>query len=328
MNIDHTVEKVRRTVESHKLSDGAYARYLWQNEKGTRKMGVNEYGCADAANLLYIIGDFPSEPAIRAKWISTMQQMQDKETGLFHENTHHTFHTTAHVTAALELFDARPLYPLTAFEKYLDTDELFVLLESINWYERPWSEAHIGAGLYAALANTRRIDAAWQDVFFGWLTERCSPETGISYGEKLGGAPLSHHLYGWFHYLFCFEHAHRPIPYPEKLIDSIITLYRTHEDPYLGMGCDFREVDVVYSINRASRQTPHRFDEVKELLRDFAGKYISRLTAIDETKDDAFNDLHRLFGVMCCVAELQSALPGEYTTTVPLRSVLDRRPFI
>ena len=40
------------------------------------------------------------------------------------------------------------------------------------------------------------------------------------------------------------------------------------------------------------------------------------------------NDLHALFGAVCALAELQLALPGELRSSVPLRNVLDRRPFI
>ena len=40
------------------------------------------------------------------------------------------------------------------------------------------------------------------------------------------------------------------------------------------------------------------------------------------------NDLHMLFGAVCAVSELQLALPGEIESTVPLKNVLDRRPFV
>jgi hypothetical protein len=52
------------------------------------------------------------------------------------------------------------------------------------------------------------------------------------------------------------------------------------------------------------------------------------MMSIDYEKDDAFNDLHMLFGASCALAELQSALPGKIITEKPLRLVLDRRPFI
>ena len=63
-------------------------------------------------------------------------------------------------------------------------------------------------------------------------------------------------------------------------------------------------------------------------LWDFAAKYLANMDALDEKTDETLNDLHMLFGAVCCLAELQLALPGEVDTTVPLKLVLDRRPFI
>ena len=44
MKIDSIIEKVDRTVAGHRIAPGAYSRYLWQDETGSRKMGINEYG--------------------------------------------------------------------------------------------------------------------------------------------------------------------------------------------------------------------------------------------------------------------------------------------
>jgi hypothetical protein len=49
---------------------------------------------------------------------------------------------------------------------------------------------------------------------------------------------------------------------------------------------------------------------------------------LDFETDDAFNDLHLLFGCACCLAELQQFMPGIVITEKPLKLVLDRRPFI
>ena len=57
-------------------------------------------------------------------------------------------------------------------------------------------------------------------------------------------------------------------------------------------------------------------------------KYLKYMYSIDYEHDEGFNDLHMLFGAVCCLCELQSALPGKLITTKPLRLVLDRRPFI
>lgn len=118
MQLDFLLERIAQTVESHRLSEGAYARWLYKNGTHECDCAPNEYGCADAANLLYTIGAFVREPQARAKWVATLQGMQAADTGLFCEPTHHPLHTTAHCVAALELFDQRPAHPLAALEPY------------------------------------------------------------------------------------------------------------------------------------------------------------------------------------------------------------------
>ena len=327
MNIDPIVVKVLETVKSHELSTGAYAK--WTIPEPGRNMGVNEYGCADAANLLYTVGAPVRDPAERAKWVETMQNMQSPDTGLFSEPTHHPFHTTAHCVAALELFDALPRYELTEMKKYLDTEKLHELLESLDWDHNPWPMSHRGAGLFAALTITRSASLAWQNDYFQWLKEHCDPEYGMSYRGRIGADIPAHHMCGWFHYLFNHACARRPIPYAEKLIDSCIEMYDRNEmgAPF-GVSCGFMEIDWVFCLNRASRQTAYRREEIRDRLSRFAKGYVDYLLNAAPKTDKSFDDLHMLFGAMCALSELQTALPGEYLSTVPLKIVLDRRPFI
>ena len=39
INIDKIIENTYKVVSSHKLADGSYCRWLWQNAEGNRKMG-------------------------------------------------------------------------------------------------------------------------------------------------------------------------------------------------------------------------------------------------------------------------------------------------
>lgn len=329
MNIQPVVDKMLHTVETHRLEEGVYCRWLWQDEQGTRQLGANEYGCADAANILYTLGHFPRSPESRKCWVSALQRMQNPQTGLFTEATHHTIHTTAHCTAALELFDAQPLHPLRGLEKYMTQDGMHELLSSLDWEHQPWPQSHQGAGLYAAAVITGMADAQWRKNYFAWLRDRADPVTGLGLKDRRGDAPLAHQLYGWFHYFFNHEHAHQPIPYPEKIIDSCIDLYVNDRlSPVFAQEVGFMEIDWVFAMSRASRQTAHRFDEVKELLWHMAQRFLPWLMSLDENTHDMFNDLHMLFGAACAMAELQIALPGKIETDVPLKNVLDRRPFI
>ena len=60
----------------------------------------------------------------------------------------------------------------------------------------------------------------------------------------------------------------------------------------------------------------------------FTDQYVPFLLGLNPNSDEGLNDLHLLFGAMCCLAELQTALPGQLKTERPLKLVLDRRPFI
>ena len=333
-NIDGLIEKFYDSVQKHRLDEGKYCRWMWQNKEGTRNLGSSEYGCADAANILYTIGRFETDHAKRQAAVKELQSFQNPETGLFSEPTHHYLHSTAHVTAALQLFDAKPLYPFYALEKYKQKENLYELLENLEWKQNPWSQSHQGAGIYAAFACTGEASLEWQKWYFDWLWNEADPETGMWRKGCIaapGKAPAHHSMAGTFHYMFNTEHARQPLRYPDKLVDCMIDMYNNtfvKPESHFNTICGFIEVDWVFCLNRATRQTPHRFDEAKDTLRRFAHKFLDVMEAKDVNTDEGFNDLHALFGTVCCVAELQAALPGELESTYPLHLVLDRRPFI
>ena len=330
INLDSLIEKIYAVVERHYLGGGAYARYLWQDEHGSRKMGINEYGCADAMNILYSIGRFPRGER-RAQALEALLGLQDSESGLFVEETHHHIHTTAHCIAAIELFDEVPRYPVKAMEHIFTKEGIKELLDSLDWCASPWPQSHQGAGAYVVGVLTGGVSLEWQDYYFNLINDVTDEKWGMSRAGTIDGgtAPVCHHLYGWFHYMFNMEYAKRPLKYPEQLVDACIKLYDENMlGKTFGRYIGFCEIDWVYALNRATRQTPHRFHEAKVRLGDFAGKFVAYLESLDFENDDGVNDLHMLFGTVCALAELQNALPGEVVSTKPLRLVLDRRPFI
>ena len=330
-DLRHFIHTVETNVDAHNLGlPGAYRRW---SHAAADDPGLNPYGCADAANLLYTTGRFPTDPQERQSWIGALQGLQDAESGLFREPTHHPIHTTAHCIAALELFDARPRYPLTDLGSYHRTHELSAFLDTLDWRSNPWKESHRGAGLYVALVLTGAVNLEWEERYFTWLWEETDPQTGLIGKGRIhplavfDQPTLFPYLAGTFHYLFNLQYARRPLRYPEKLIDTCLDLYHSRSYP-LGEQVSFAEIDWVYCLNRAVRQCGHRFAEAHQALQDFAARYVPFLLAIDPDQDTDFDDLHLLFGALCCLAELQQALPGLIRTQHPLRLVLDRRPFI
>lgn len=328
--IDDLISEILACVRRHRLAPGAYARWSFGED---RDRGINPYGCADAANILYTIGCFTRDAAEREAEIKALQGLQDPETGLYREETHHPIHTTAHCSAALELYDQAPLFPCYALQRYRKREDLYELLAAgIRWATHPWRDSHIGAGILPCLVNTGAVDLRWKEWYFSWLWEHSDPESGFfCCGEKK--APLYEYMAGGFHYIFNHEAERRPLRYPERIVDSCLSLIEAGLSGVpgakrLALACGFIDIDVVYCLSRAMRQTPHRFAEGKQALERLAERYLAMLYALDPESDPSFDDLHMLFGAVCCLAELQSALPGKLLTAKPLRLVLDRRPFI
>ncbi len=331
-DISSLIDRIEATVERYHLGEtGVYGRWLWQNPAGDRRLGKDEYGCSDAANILYTIGKFPQEAVTRAAWIAALQAFQEPESGLFRERTHTPIHTTAHCIAALELFDARPLHPLTELAKVATRADLESFLKGLDWKGRPWPESHKGAGLYAARVLAGESSKEWRDWYFEWLWENADPVTGLwrkGCLADLGKEGIFPHLAGTFHYLFNQEYARLPLRYPHRLVDTCLRIYREKSYPTLGHAISFAEIDWVYCLSRALRQSGHRLEEAQSTLMEFAAGFIDFLEKIDDVKHEGWNDLHHLFGTTCALAELQQCLPGFLTTERPLKLVLDRRPFI
>jgi hypothetical protein len=347
--IQPLVDAIEAILHSHELGQpGAYRRWNWQKGEraaqgsgvstqppfaGSRDLGLNPYGCADAANLLYTINHFPQDPAERAGWVAVLRGMQDPAGGLYTEATHTPLHTTAHCIASLELFDALPAYPLNGLAELRQPAAMEAFLDGLDWQARPWTESHKGAGLYAAMTLAGEASVEWQARYFAWLARENDPATGfwrrgcIRQAEQSGVVSRFPYLAGSFHYLFNHEYGRMPLAHPAAMIDTCLELRRS--DPFpLGSSVGFAEIDWVYCLTRASRQSGHRYAEVRAALEGLAEQYIPYLLGLNAAEDDGLNDLHQLFGAACGLAELQSALPGLIRTDKPLRLVLDRRPFI
>lgn len=220
-------------------------------------------------------------------------------------------HTTAHCAAALELFDAAPSFSIPALDQYKTKEGLYAYLEALEWRDSPWNNSHKGAGIYVAMNMTGAAAPEWNEWYFDWFYEEVDPVTGMwrkGYADK-AGSRIYEHMAGSFHYLFNHEYAHRPLRYPEKMIDTCLEMY---EKKYLpanfGKETEFIEVDWVFCITRALRQCSHRYEECVRVLKGFADEYLDFLIALDPETSAEFNDLHRVFGAMCCVTELQQFL--------------------
>jgi len=334
IDIQPIVNAALAAVTAARLGSGRYARFLGeQSKKRPGGADLNPYGCAAAACIQYTTGHFPRDPAERAAAVATLQSNQSPETGMFSEPSHNAYHSTAYVPAALELFDAAPLYPLRGLHPLLEAGGIEKLLNGLAWVKSPWGAAHQGAGSFAALFVTGEAPPAWQDRYFAWLWDEQDPQSGLwrkgcqPHNGVPDSAPFFHHLASSFHYVFNHVIVRRPLRFPAQMIDSALRV-RREKLQALGEGPGFSELDWVYCLTRPVRQCGHRFAEVQAEVQDFARDYARNLLAHVASRPVPFDDLHALNGTMSAFAELQQSVPGLLRTERPLKLILDRRPFI
>ena len=133
------IEEVRKIVDRHSLGKpGEYCRWLTRDAANSRDLGSTPYGCANAVNILYTIGQLPSDNEMRQAFVAVLQDFQDEKTGLFTNPGNFETHTTAFVSGALNLLDAQPRYKAVGFSEYATKEGLFSFMEEIDWAENPW----------------------------------------------------------------------------------------------------------------------------------------------------------------------------------------------
>ncbi|WP_138752644.1 hypothetical protein [Paenibacillus sinopodophylli] len=330
------IARVMNTLEAHRFDkdNRSYGRHLAQLDRTNCFDDV--YGTADAAILLYTLNELLEEQADKNLWIAAIQQHQGEATGVFAGLGHNDIHSTAFALSALELFGGKAKYPLTAFAELMDNEQVAPFLESLDWRDEPWGESLKGAGLYACLVLSESVGEDWERAYFNWLREQADPLTGlwrkncVKHADgSLVNAPLFHHIAGSFHYLFNLAHRKEAIPYPEQMVDTILDLYQSGSLEIPSELFSYFHIDWAYTILTCLRQNPHyRKEECEAAVRGSSELFIAGLARLGAEPYEPFDDLHSLCGAVCGLAAIQHIVPELIETEVPLRLVLDRRPFL
>ena len=314
--LDGVVGQVLEYVASAELGGpGEYAASPGGSE-------ADLYGSADAAAIRYVLGDFPADGVTRDQWVAHLRSFQDPD-GAFRHTSHNAFHTTAQAVGALNLFDALPNQRLTFLEPLLAEGGIEALLEELDW-SQPWMGSWTGAGSASALLVTGMADRSWQQRYLAWIERETDEASGLLRQGWIGEdrETFFANLAGTFHYCFVSEYLRQPMPAPAAKIDSAL---RTYADGMLSADREvgFTQGDWAYVLNRATRHTAHRGDEARAALADVAA-----VTGQAVVARGVSGSMHDVLGVVTTLAELQLAAPGVLLTPQPLRSLLDRRPFL
>ena len=273
------------------------------------------YGTSDMACVRWTIGDLDvGEADAWAEQFATFRH--DDGTYREHLATHHPWHSTAFALAAMELFDLDCPRP-----DFLVTDPTAVL-DGLDWRDDVYTGSHEGAAL-ASVAALCGVDDAWWTAYWRALEAHLDPATGM-FGDGKPPGGDSDQIGGTFHYAFVYEHVGRVLPHAEARVAAVLA-NRVHDGLWHPENRRWLTLDGVYLLTRSG------VDGVADAVRD-AVRIVEAESMTEPGRtwfDEWYLGVHDLTATVSTLAEAQRFLgPDEVVTEVPLRLVLDRRPFI
>ncbi len=278
------------------------------------------YASVDIAWIRWIIRDLDITREERASWIAFINGKQKKNGVYTHRTGHCRQHAFCHSLGALRMLGGDFKYYPSFMEKYKDPRRIPSWLQGIDW-KRPWGASHEiwGAGL--PIACSPDTPGSWKKAFFGWLDSHVDPSTGFwckgiepaAFIEKLGGS---------FHIWPIYVALNKEIPYPERVIDSILKLRKPNGsfDNVFGYG----NMDGVWALSHLYRRTNYRHEEVKDAL---TGNARGLMEMFHLNRALFFNHAHTTLSRISALALIQEALPEIFVSRVKWRNPWCRKDF-
>jgi len=287
------------------------------------------YGVSDMACILYTLhAPRPTEKE-RAEWAAAFQAFQNPGTGWLIERspTHAALHNTAFALAAMELLDLAPQYPVKMGPEYGDPR---AFLNTLDWRAAVYADSHKGAGAGSIYALVPALGTpGWFEAYFAACDDLFDPNNGLmGQGKPPGGD--ADQIGGTFHYSFLYQHFNRQMPHPEARIDSVLRL-QLPDGYWMASNHLWMTLDAIYLMTRTLRYCPHRFEDVRRVVRRVMGILMSEVFSVEGRKRTFTGRLavHTVTAALSIAAEAQQFLGArEVLTEQPLKLVLDRRPFI
>ena len=264
----------KRVLEHHRSSDRAPYRYSDPRNNATDPVRPD----CDAIQIATMFGEIPDGYS-REDWISHLAGHQDPVSGLFVQPPGSRLHEADPtlipdqlqlydmlcVTYALECLGAAPKHRVHWADEVLANVESH--LTKLPWDTRGWHCGgvidHLGT---AAYVNARYFNGQpMLDSLFGALLRRCDPQTGLWSPEMQDD--LLEAVNGFYRLTRgTFAQFGLPVPYPEHVIDTVISYTRAHHhfSGYDRTACNV--LDVVHPLLLAARFSQHRHVDLDATL--------------------------------------------------------------
>jgi hypothetical protein len=291
------------------------------------------YGSCDIAHMRTVMGEDlqATVPAARrAEWCGFINSFADPDGGYRDRLGHSALHANGMVIGALGALGGRQPHPVRLYDEFDRPETVGPWLGTLAW-EKAWSTSHAFWGGVHCFSFSARATPEWLDAAFTWLDANLDPETGwwrrgVPHQDRHQG------LGGAVHLLPLYEHHHRPFPYPERVIDSVLAL-QLPDGSWLAPGdrsarlhvMSYLELDALYALILMRREAPgYREAEILaaarrygRLARTYYARHAAELYALHP---------HYVLAAVGTFGGLQQLLPDEFRDTATWTDIFsDRR---
>ncbi|MFX1449424.1 MAG: hypothetical protein ACFFCM_01195 [Promethearchaeota archaeon] len=317
--------------------------FFYKTLEKKKSKPISLYGTTDMVFTLYITNELDNfyngfSDEKRDSWIKIIQSFQNSKTGWFKQGLwnyysfHFKEHSTAYAASALKLLRGKPKYSLKLLKKLNTKKRVEKWLKKMQWGLLFWPGSHRGGGVPAYISITEEIPHKnFFDWYFDWLDKEADPEVGFwrrGLIHKIKKNRLTkHELGGSIHFHWIYEFMKRPIPYPEKVIDSVLKLQNDWGlwDKKLGYCID---LDAIFCLTRCCQQTDgYRKEDIYKAIVKFLDYTIPKLNDRNFLFNN-YQNTHRITGYLETIAEIQKFYPNLIKTPKPWCESLDIAPWI
>lgn len=281
------VQKETQELLRHYLTETKNGKPCFVDRPGSPKR-VRPW--CDAVEIASMVGQ--SVPAFTtAEMVTALRSFQNQKTGLVPEHIEEDRaldpvppndpakedrYNTMIVNYALECLGATMPYAVENAE-VIAVPQLEKILAGLPWEKDAWGAGHwvdcYGSCLYI---NAKYFARKTQiDALFEWLDRNCDPQTGM-WGKWDEDCRWLMPVNGFYRLTRgTYAQWDRPVPHPEKAIDTILT--HGQDVHYFGdrRGNACHVLDVVHPLWLCLRQTNHRRGEAEAWVRERLPEVIS-----------------------------------------------------
>ncbi|TKI04121.1 hypothetical protein [Martelella alba] len=261
--VTDAINSVIAMAKRHITRNGVIYRFV-ELHLNKRIYGFGEksvYAYADAINLQYMFPFANILPDINAS-LDYLAHLQDTNSQLYYEGSHHILHTTASAVACLARWHQRPTYDCSYIIREFDITKS---LNSIRWDIEPWRDSNIPSAL-RLLVNVyfeQHEKEFFANKFYNWLYENACPKTGLWRKGHISDSPnrgIFPSIASGFHFLIHYQFDKVKFPHNRQLRQTCFNYYNNQ---YIKLfeSLGYIDIDFLYCLLRSWSQSHQELED-------------------------------------------------------------------